>query len=128
LENVCLYIENFSGNPYSDEENNTLMRFGKVFQQTYTRFLDLQKAEEQAREAQIEASLERVRSRSMAMHDSTEIGVIVESIFDQFIKLEIDAFRCGIVIIDELTQTGNVWSTTLTDENKAVQVSGSEPF
>ena len=52
LENVGLYIENFSGIPYSDEENDTLMRFGKVFQQTYTRFLDLQKAEAQAREAQ----------------------------------------------------------------------------
>ena len=64
LENVGLYIENFSGIPYSDEENNTLMRFGKVFQQTYTRFLDLQKAEAQAREAQIEAALERVRSKN----------------------------------------------------------------
>ena len=51
LENVGLYIENFSGIPYTDEENNTLMRFGKVFQQTYTRFLDLQKAEAQARES-----------------------------------------------------------------------------
>ena len=29
-------------------------RFAKVFEQTYTRFLDLQKAEAQAREAQIE--------------------------------------------------------------------------
>ena len=62
LENVGLYIENFSGIPYTDEENTTLMRFGKVFQQTYTRFLDLQKAEAQAREAQIEAALERVRA------------------------------------------------------------------
>ena len=52
FDNVSLYIENFSGIPYTDEENNTLMRFGKVFQQTYTRFLDLQKAEAQAREAQ----------------------------------------------------------------------------
>ena len=53
LENVCLYIENFSGTPYTDEENNTLMRFGKVFQQTYTRFLDLQKAEAQAEIARL---------------------------------------------------------------------------
>ena len=49
------------------------MRFGKVFQQTYTRFLDLQKAEAQAREAQIEAALERVRSRTMAMQKSDEL-------------------------------------------------------
>ena len=73
LENVGLYIENFSGIPYTEEENTTLMRFGKVFQQTYTRFLDLQKAEAQAREAKIEAALERVRSRSMAMHKSKEL-------------------------------------------------------
>ncbi|MEZ4692222.1 MAG: hypothetical protein R3A12_19520 [Ignavibacteria bacterium] len=57
LDNVGLYIENFSGTPYTDEENKTLMRFGKVFQQTYTRFLDLQKSA-QAREAQIELGLE----------------------------------------------------------------------
>ena len=73
LENVGLYIENFSGIPYTEEENTTLMRFGKVFQQTYTRFLDLQKAEAQAREAQIEAALERVRARAMAMHTSQEL-------------------------------------------------------
>ncbi len=52
FENVSLYIENFSGTPYTDEENTTLMRFGKVFQQTYTRFLDLQKAEAQALRAE----------------------------------------------------------------------------
>ena len=40
-------------------------RFAKVFEQTYTRFLDLQKAEAQAREAQIELGLERVRARAM---------------------------------------------------------------
>ncbi len=63
LENIGLYIENFSGTPYTDDENAVLMRFGKVFQQTYTRFLDLQKAEAQAREALIEVSLERVRGQ-----------------------------------------------------------------
>ncbi|HET7899223.1 MAG TPA: hypothetical protein VFL47_16165, partial [Flavisolibacter sp.] len=34
LDNIALYIENFSGSPYTNEENATLMRFGKVFQQT----------------------------------------------------------------------------------------------
>jgi hypothetical protein len=37
----------------SDENAIILQRFAKVFEQTYTRFLDLQKAEAQAREAQI---------------------------------------------------------------------------
>jgi hypothetical protein len=43
------------------EDQKFLIRFAKVFEQTYTRFLDLQKAEAQAREAHIEAALERVR-------------------------------------------------------------------
>ncbi len=82
LENVSLYIENFSGIPYTDEENAMLMRFGKVFEQSYTRFLDLQK-EAQAREARIEAALEKVRSRSLAMHRSNELKDVVAILFQQ---------------------------------------------
>ena len=87
LEDIGLYIENFSGIPYTNEENNTLMRFGKVFQQTYTRFLDLQKAEAQAREAQIEMALERVRSRSLAMHSSGELGEVVTVVLNNLTEL-----------------------------------------
>ena len=98
LENVCLYIENFSGIPYTDEENNTLMRFGKVFQQTYTRFLDLQKAEAQAREAKIEAALEKVRSRSLAMHKSDELNEVVTILFEKIKELQIPVTAVGIGI------------------------------
>jgi len=83
FDNVSLYIENFEGIPYSDEENKILMRFGKVFQQTYTRFLDLQKAEAQAREAQIETALEKVRSRSLAMHKSEELGEVITVVVEK---------------------------------------------
>jgi hypothetical protein len=78
LDNVGLYIENFSGIPFNEEENNTLQRIGKVFQQTYTRFLDLQKAEAQAREAQIEAAMEKVRSRAMAMQKPEELVEVAQ--------------------------------------------------
>gem|GEM_PF-5045602 len=46
----------------------------KTFEQTYTRFLDLQKAEAQAKESKIEVALEKVRSRSLAMHKSDELS------------------------------------------------------
>src|SRR4026207_2283680 len=55
------------------EFHDIFKRFAAVFEQTYTRFLDLQKAEAQAREAKIEAALERVRSRTMAMQHSNEL-------------------------------------------------------
>jgi hypothetical protein len=59
-------------------------RFTAVFEQTYTRFLDLQKAEAQARQAQIEASLERVRASAMAMHRSDELSNVLAILFEQF--------------------------------------------
>ena len=87
LDNVGLYIENFDGIPYSEEENLILMRFGKVFQQTYTRFLDLQKVEAQAREAQIEAAIEKVRNRSLAMHKTEELKEVVLLVFEKLHNL-----------------------------------------
>ena len=45
----------------SETEVDILKRFSKVFDQAYIRFIDLEKAEAQAREAQIEAALERVK-------------------------------------------------------------------
>ena len=101
LENICLYIENFSGIPYSDEENDTLMRFGKVFQQTYTRFLDLQKAEGQAREAHIEAALERVRSRAMAMHKTDELLDAAELVYKELTSLEITSMAVSYAFVNE---------------------------
>ncbi|MDP4164243.1 MAG: hypothetical protein Q8898_14170 [Bacillota bacterium] len=90
LDNVGLYIENFDGIPYTDEENNTLMRFGKVFQQTYTRFLDLQKAEAQAREAQIQLALERIRARTMAMQKQNDLLGVLDLLVEQLVKLGVN--------------------------------------
>jgi signal transduction histidine kinase len=69
------------------EMHDIFKRFAKVFEQTYTRFLDLQKAEAQAREAQIEAALERVRARTMAMQKSEELAEVIQVIFDQLCGL-----------------------------------------
>ncbi len=109
FDNVSLYIENFSGIPYSDEENKILMRFGKVFQQTYTRFLDLQKAEAQAREAKIEAALERVRSLALGMRKSEEVGNVTDQFFTELTKLSVDVIGCSIVVIDEDNDKMELW-------------------
>ena len=100
LDNVSLYIENFSGISYSDKENTILMRFGKVFQQTYTRFHDLQKAEAQAREAKIEASLERVRAKAMAMHHSDELDEVLAVLCEQFDVLGIFPMSTHMTVFD----------------------------
>ena len=71
------------------EFHDVFKRFAAVFEQTYTRFLDLQKAEAQAREAQIEAALERVRSRTMAMQKSDEMTDVAGLLFEQVSALGI---------------------------------------
>jgi len=112
LEDVGLYIENFSGIPFTDEENETLLRFGKVFQQTYTRFNDLQKAEAQAREAKIETALEKIRSRTMAMQHSDELQNAAILLFQQVQSLGIRTGSCGFYIWMEDEKTAMVWNSS----------------
>lgn len=95
-------------------------RFAKVFEQTYTRFLDLQKAEAQAREAQIEAALERVRSKTMAMHNSNDVGETAAVMVDELKKLGAETLRCGIGIMHEPGDM-EVW-TISTDENNKTDI------
>src|SRR6186713_2188414 len=80
--------------PLSDKDASTVQRFAKAFEQTYTRFLDLQKAEAQAREAQIEAALERVRSKTMAMQRSEELDSVIKSVYSELKHLDVSFDRC----------------------------------
>jgi signal transduction histidine kinase len=109
LDNVGLYIEHYSETPFSTEENKILMRFGKVFQQTYTRFLDLQKAEVQAKEAQIEAALERIRARTMGMHRSEELTEVIHLVFSEMKRLEFDINNAGILVDFKENDDFHVW-------------------
>ncbi|MCK5702778.1 MAG: hypothetical protein KAI29_16560, partial [Cyclobacteriaceae bacterium] len=81
------------------EAHDIFKRFAKVFEQTYTRFLDLKKAEAQTREAQIETALERVRSRSMAMHKSDELSKVIVLINEEMLNLGVDQ-HTSIIITD----------------------------
>ncbi len=125
LENIGLYIENFSATPYTDEENATLMRFGKVFQQTYTRFLDLQKSEAQTREAQIETGLERIRSRTMAMQSCDELAETAYVALNELVKLGLAPHRLYIAIIEN-TNTDVHFYLTNEDGSKDCSVYTSQ--
>ena len=83
-----------------DEKFEILHRFGKVFEQTYTRFLDLQKAEAQAREAQIELGLERVRAAAMAMHKLSDLSAIGKTIFSELKMLGFAGIRNTEIVIN----------------------------
>jgi hypothetical protein len=94
------------------EAHDIFRRFAKAFEQTYTRFLDLQRAEDQAREAEIEAALERVRSRAMAMRSSDELPEAANLLFQQVQSLGMPAWSAGYCIWDEDRRGVTQWVST----------------
>ncbi len=119
MDTVSLYIENFQGIPFTDEENKILMRFGKVFQQTYTRFLDLQKAEAQAREAKLESALEKVRNVALGLQKSEDMLEIAQVLYEQLRELGFDDIRNALIDID------NGGDGTFTDYDYSEEMSGT---
>ena len=99
--------------PLSQEAQDMLIRFAKVFEFTYTRFLDLQKAEAQAREAQIEAALERVRAKAMSMHKSEDLAEVLNVIFKQMHLLGFDSYHTIFGLIDLDKKVIEFWSQGL---------------
>jgi signal transduction histidine kinase len=94
------------------ESHDIFKRFAKVFEQTYTRFLDLQKAEAQTREAKIEAALEKVRSRTMGMQSSDELPEVANLMFNEVRALGIHAWSCGYNILAEDKKTATGWMSS----------------
>ena len=122
----CLTLASLE--PLPDEHFDILIRFAKVFDLTYTRFNDLKQAEAQAREAQIEAALERVRAAAMAMHKSDDLHGAVKIMFEEFQKLNLDVLRCGVGILNNNSRTGTVWATSVSGNGLSVQISANESF
>ncbi len=96
-------------NDLTEEQKKILARFAIEFERTYTRFLDLQKAEAQMREAQIEASLEKIRSRTMAMQKSSDLGDTSALLFGQLYALVPELWTCGFVLCDRHKTTDEWW-------------------
>src|SRR5688572_22066084 len=111
----------------SEESFGILSRFAKVFDQTYRRFLDLQKAEAQAREAQIEAALERVRAKAMAMHNSEDLNETIKVFYRQLETLNLMPRRCGVGLIDKAMQStpvAELIGMVINEQGEAKEIAG----
>jgi len=112
-ENSAIMIPSIQGDLPSEEEKEILIRFAKVFEQAFIRFLDLQKAEEQAREAKIETALEKIRSRTMAMQKGEELQEVAVLLYKELIALGVTNFvTCGYVEVNEDIQRQHTWVTS----------------
>ncbi|MGB5369293.1 MAG: ATP-binding protein [Flavobacteriaceae bacterium] len=111
MPNILLAVGNYASKPYSEEDNEIIKRFAGVFEQSYTRFLDLQKAEAQARESQVEAALERVRAKSMAMHKSEELAELSLELVKQVQALGVATWFCAFNIYDDDPKGSLEWGS-----------------
>ena len=100
-KNSAILIPSHTGVVPTEDEAAILKRFAKVFEQAYTRFLDLQRAETQAREAQIEAALERVRSKAMSMHSSEDLAATIGVFYRELEQFSITPRRCGVGLLQK---------------------------
>ena len=118
VHNAAFFSQGFllfnTHEPIADEMMRLLERFALVFDHSFTRFRDLLKAEAQTREAKIEAALEKVRSRTMAMQRSDELAQTSAVVFKQLVDLGIEPNRIYIAIIKDEKANAEFW---ITDED-----------
>ena len=104
---VALGISTYD--PLEKNDLKLFSRFLKVFELAYRRYLDIERAEAQAREAQIEAALERVRARTMAMQKSDELQQAASLLFHQVQSLGIPAWTCGYNVWEKDDKVFTAW-------------------
>lgn len=114
----------------SGGQRQILKRFRNVFDLAYRRYADIQLAEAQAKEAQIQLALERVRGRTMAMQHSDELSETAHILFQQFTSLGEKPLQITIGIINAEDKTIEFWATDLSGNKTEKTAKGSldEPF
>jgi len=98
--------------PFSPENSSIFKKFAHVFSQTYRRYLDLQKAEAQAREAVKQSSLDRVRGQIASMRTVDDLQRITPVIWRELNSLDVPFIRCGVFIVEEGKSNVHIYLTT----------------
>ena len=74
------------------------------------------------RALEIEAALEKVRSRTISMRSSSELSETSAVLFQQLKELNIQAIRTGVGIFDDPNEAMELWVTTGSDNKDVMQV------
>jgi len=106
--------------PLTDEECIVMTQFARAFGLIYTRFLDLQKAEDQTREALREAALDKIRAEIASMRTAEDLEHITPLVWRELITLNVPFSRCGIFIVREDEQLVHTYLSTPEGRSLAV--------
>src|SRR4029079_15848530 len=77
------------------------------------------------KEAMIEAALERVRGKAMAMHSSKDLSIASSMVFRELRKIAINSIRCGVGLLSKETRKAQLYSaTSSTDSGDSLSLIG----
>jgi hypothetical protein len=102
----------WSEKPFSETEIKILKRFATVIDLTIRRYMELQKSESNAREAEKQAALDRIRADIASMRTITDLDRITPLIWNELTILGIPFIRCGVFIMDESQQLIHTFLST----------------
>ena len=111
---ASIHLANYRSKSYTDEENQILRRIGNAFEQTYTRFLDLKKAEAREIEAIKQSSLDRVHAEIASMRTTDDLNRITPLVWQELTTLGVPFFRCGVFIMDTKADLAHAYLSTPT--------------
>ncbi len=76
---------------------------------------------EKNRKLEVEASLDKVRSRTMTMRKSAELSEASALLFHELTELGIRAIRIGVGIFDEDNDAMELWTTSVSDSKEVLK-------
>lgn len=111
--------------PLTEKELYLLKRFRNVFELAYRRFVDIEQAIAQAKEAQVEAALEKVRASAMNMNNSGDLSAAASLVFTELQRLGINSIRCGVILLSENSRTALLYAAAASPDSDALALIGN---
>ena len=102
----------FSARPFSEDTVEVMERLAGAFQVAIERAGDLRRAEARAREAEIGASVDRVRAEIASMRTADDLDRVTPLVWQELTALGVRFFRCAVLIVDAEAEVLRVYLAT----------------
>ena len=80
--------------------------------------------EKQKHQLEIEAALERVRAKTLAMQNSQDVSMATAVMFNELSRLGVEKMRCGIGILQHDADLMEVWTAATTKDGHEIKGAG----
>ena len=77
-----------------------------------------------AKEAKIEAALERVRGKAMAMHNSQDLADAIGVFYHELQSFSLTPRRCGVGLLDKEERIGELFTWNTTEQSESLELVG----